>query len=60
MELRKVLLAGWIAGLVVGLSQAWWWSNVYIAMGVLLGGIVLTVTARVAVDALSETRRRPR
>jgi hypothetical protein len=47
---RRSLLAGWIAGAIVGLSQAWWWTNVYIALSILLGGVVLTVTAWIASD----------
>jgi hypothetical protein len=41
---ERIAAAGWLAGLVLGLSAAWWWSNVYIALAVLAGGAVLSVT----------------
>lgn len=50
---RRVLIAGWVAGLVMGLSQAWWWGNVYFSMSALLCGVVLSLTAWAATASTS-------
>jgi apolipoprotein N-acyltransferase len=42
---RRCAVAGWLAGLVVGLSNAWWLHTAYLALSVLLGGVVLSLTA---------------
>lgn len=47
---RRDALAGWIAGVVLGLSQAWWWGNVYLAMSCLVGGIALWLTIWYAIN----------
>jgi uncharacterized membrane protein YebE (DUF533 family) len=48
----RIAAAGWLAGLVLGLSAAWWWSNVYIALAVLAGGAVLSMTVWVSCRSL--------
>jgi Flp pilus assembly protein TadB len=40
---RRAAVAGWIAGCVLMTGSAWWWSNVYIALSFILGGMILSV-----------------
>jgi hypothetical protein len=50
----RLLIAGWICGCVTALSQAWWWGDIYLALSMLLIGVVLTLTAYTAVKSDTE------
>lgn len=60
MQLRSAA-AGWLCGFVTALCFSWFWTNVYEALFVLMGGIALTFMLFVAhgkpVDAENQKDR---
>jgi hypothetical protein len=41
---QRFVLCGWMSGLAVGLSCAFWWSDAITSLSVLAAGVGLTLT----------------